>query len=210
MVTAIGEVMREAYKRGWITARDGNVSVVSNGNFYITPSGVVKHQIHPDGVSKYRNITPNTTEYGNVYWGKFNPSIETEMHWKVHQLSTRTCKSVVHLHPTYTIALMYKLVGHKKNVGLPFGDELQKIAAEFPELRRYTQVGKIADFSEPGSRNLAEDVQKAFVSEDGMVYDIVGMHRHGVTAFGKNPWDAFEHIERLEHISQIYLASGVL
>lgn len=27
MLTAMGDVMREAYRRGWITTRDGNVSV---------------------------------------------------------------------------------------------------------------------------------------------------------------------------------------
>ena len=32
--------------------------------------------------------------------------------------------------------------------------------------------------------------------------------QHGVCAVGKHPWDAFEHIERLEHICQIALASG--
>ena len=31
----------------------------------------------------------------------------------------------------------------------------------------------------------------------------------GVAAVGANPWDAFEHIERVEHIAQIVLASGV-
>jgi L-fuculose-phosphate aldolase len=41
-------------------------------------------------------------------------------------------------------------------------------------------------------------------------YDVVGQDRHGVCAIGMNPWDAFEHIERLEHICQIALASGTL
>jgi len=39
--------------------------------------------------------------------------------------------------------------------------------------------------------------------------NIVGQEQHGVCAMGKHPWDAFEHIERLEHICQIALASGV-
>ena len=39
MLTAIGDVMREAYKRGWITTRDGNCSVrMKNRPFlYSTP-----------------------------------------------------------------------------------------------------------------------------------------------------------------------------
>ena len=39
-------------------------------------------------------------------------------------------------------------------------------------------------------------------------YDIVGQANHGVCAIGPNPWDAYEHIERLEHICEIVLKSG--
>jgi hypothetical protein len=48
-------------------------------------------------------------------------------------------------------------------------------------------------------------------TRDGNVrkFDIVGQKNHGVCAVGKNPWEAFEHIERVEHICQIVLASGV-
>ena len=56
MLTAIGDVMREAYKRGWITTRDGNCSVrMKNRPFlYITPSGVRKTIIHPESVVKIK------------------------------------------------------------------------------------------------------------------------------------------------------------
>ena len=41
MITAMGDVMRRAYDKGWITTRDGNVSVKRSDTdiFYITPSG---------------------------------------------------------------------------------------------------------------------------------------------------------------------------
>ncbi|NDG80128.1 MAG: class II aldolase/adducin family protein, partial [Synechococcaceae bacterium WB8_1B_057] len=42
-----------------------------------------------------------------------------------------------------------------------------------------------------------------------IAYDIVGIKGHGVVSIDTTPWRAFEHIERLEHISQIVLASGV-
>jgi L-fuculose-phosphate aldolase len=34
------------------------------------------------------------------------------------------------------------------------------------------------------------------------------MDRHGVVAVDTSPWRAYEHIERLEHICKIVLASG--
>jgi L-fuculose-phosphate aldolase len=39
-------------------------------------------------------------------------------------------------------------------------------------------------------------------------YDIVGIKGHGVVAIDVTPWRAYEHIERLEHICKIVLASG--
>jgi len=39
-------------------------------------------------------------------------------------------------------------------------------------------------------------------------YDIIGIKGHGVVAVDSTPWRCFEHIERLEHICQIVLASG--
>ena len=44
MLTAMGDVMREAYKRNWITTRDGNVALRRKDSnvIYLTPSGVGK------------------------------------------------------------------------------------------------------------------------------------------------------------------------
>jgi L-fuculose-phosphate aldolase len=41
------------------------------------------------------------------------------------------------------------------------------------------------------------------------IYDVVGQAAHGVCAVGKDPWAAYEHIERLDHICEIVLKSGV-
>ncbi len=36
MLTAMGDVMREAYKRNWITTRDGNVAARFKGSNTVT------------------------------------------------------------------------------------------------------------------------------------------------------------------------------
>ena len=56
MLTAMGDVMREAYKRNWITTRDGNVAVKkkSSGVIYLTPSGVRKTLICPEMMVKMK------------------------------------------------------------------------------------------------------------------------------------------------------------
>lgn len=184
MLTAMGDVMREAYKRGWITTRDGNVSVKMGKKFYITPSGVRKYVIHPEHIvsTEIMNDKPiGINQYA---------SIEADMHWLVQK--QKGVKAVVHLHPTHTIAAMHR------------GFDLQKLASQFIELRRYTKVGPTVPILAPGSKDLAVMTADAI---DG--FDIVGQAAHGVTAKATNPWDAFEHVERLEHICQIVLASGV-
>jgi L-fuculose-phosphate aldolase len=45
-------------------------------------------------------------------------------------------------------------------------------------------------------------------AEGNISYDIVGIKGHGVVAIDTTPWRAYEHIERLEHICKIVLASG--
>ena len=48
------------------------------------------------------------------------------------------------------------------------------------------------------------------LQKDGILsYDIVGQSNRGVCAVALDPWAAYEHIERLDHICKIVLISGV-
>ena len=193
----MGDVMRRAYERGWITTRDGNVSVKRSGSdiFYITPSGWRKTIIHPEHMIKVELTPAGLTILDN----HAKPSGELSMHAKLLRFRKYTT-SVVHLHPTNIIAAMYA------------GVDLQTLAAEFPEVSRYTKVGPSVPVLPVTSHELAEATHEAFtqfktVGTNKLKYDIVGQKNHGVCAIGKNPWDAFEHIERLEHICEIFLKS---
>ena len=194
MLTAIGDVMREAYKRGWITTRDGNCSVrMRNRPFvYITPSGWRKTIIHPEHIVKMKikkgNLVLNPSD---------RPSGELWMHWNLLKDSKKT-RSVLHLHPTYTLAAMYR------------GWQLPDIVRNFPEVFRYTKVGPNVPKLDALSEELAGQTYEKFCGNDdcSLMYDIVGQECHGVTAIAANPWDAFEHIERVEHICKIVLAAS--
>jgi L-fuculose-phosphate aldolase len=63
----------------------------------------------------------------------------------------------------------------------------------------------------PITQELADACVKniGYDSVDGSIkYNIIGMDRHGVIAVDTSPYRALEHIERLEHICKIILASG--
>jgi len=196
MITAMGDVMRRAYEKGWITTRDGNISLRRKGQdiFYVTPSGWRKTIIHPEHMIKVKLVPTGVVIMNN----HAKPSGELEMHSMLQRHHKKT-RAVVHLHPTNILAAIYA------------GWDLQAIAAEFPEVSRYTKVGPSVPILAATSYELAQGTFNAITERDTnrVKYDIVGQANHGVCAIGPNPWDAYEHIERLEHICEIVLKSGV-
>jgi ribulose-5-phosphate 4-epimerase/fuculose-1-phosphate aldolase len=209
MLETICDTLVEAYRRNWITSRDGNVSIRHHDrdHFYITPSGVRKQTMQPDQFKKIGIMHQPVDRYS---WAdlpytdisaNLKPSGEIPLHFglqkKMGQHSDDV-RVVVHLHPTYCIAAMHA------------GIDLSTISEAFPELNRYTKVAKNVGDVPPISQELADRChENLWLRKDGTIgFDIVGIKGHGVVAIDTSPWRAFEHIERLEHICQIVLASG--
>ena len=205
MLETICDIMVDAYKRNWITSRDGNVSIRHHDrdHFYITPSGVRKQTLQPDQFKKIRIV-------GSMLWeeqpytdisANLKPSGELPLHLglqrKMGQHSDEV-RVVVHVHPTYCIAAMHA------------GIDLSTISDAFPELNRYTKVapnvGDVAPISQELADRCHENLQ--LDNKGNIAFDIVGIKGHGVVAIDTSPWRAYEHIERLEHICKIVLASG--
>jgi L-fuculose-phosphate aldolase len=218
MLETICDVMLDAYKRNWITSRDGNVSIRHHDreHFYITPSGVRKQTLQPDQFKKILIKSPltwNETGTGLLAerygWkelpytdisANLKPSGEIPLHFGLQRemgQHSGEVRVVVHVHPTYCIAAMHA------------GIDLSTVSAAFPELNRYTKVAPNVGDVAPISQELADQCHKMLqLDKDGNIaYDIVGIKGHGVVAIDTSPWRAYEHIERLEHICKIVLAS---
>jgi L-fuculose-phosphate aldolase len=209
MLETICDTLVEAYRRNWITSRDGNVSIRHHDrdHFYITPSGVRKQTMQPDqfkkiGISRGSHATPVAIDlpYTDIS-ANLKPSGELPLHFGLQKEMGQhkdDVRVVVHLHPTYCVAAMHR------------GIELSSLANDFPELSRYTKVAKNVGDVPPISQELADRChENLWLRKDGTIgFDIVGIKGHGVVAIDTSPWRAFEHIERLEHICQIVLASG--
>ena len=120
------------------------------------------------------------------------------MHWNLQRDSKKTL-TVVHVHATHIVAAIYA------------GVDLQAMSAEFPEISRYTRVGRTVPALPALSRELADVTAECMgLHKDGTLeFDIVGQANHGVCAVAADPWAAYEHIERLDHICEIVLKSGV-
>jgi L-fuculose-phosphate aldolase len=205
MLETICEVLVDAYQRNWITSRDGNVSIRHHDrdHFYITPSGVRKQTLQPDQFKKIRIV-------GSMLWeelaytdisANLKPSGELPLHLGLQRKMGQhidDVRVVVHVHPTYCIAAMHA------------GIDLSTISSAFPELNRYTKVAPNVGDVPPISQELADRCHENLKLDDrgNIAYDIVGIKGHGVVAIDTSPWRAYEHIERLEHICKIVLASG--
>ena len=214
MLETICDTLVEAYRRNWITSRDGNVSIRHHDrdHFYITPSGVRKQTMQPDQFKKigieqgYYDQPPQLyyaskeLEYTDIS-ANLKPSGELPLHFGLQRAMgqhSNDVRVVVHLHPTYCIAAMHA------------GIDLSTISEAFPELNRYTKVAPNVGDVPPISQELADRCHENLKLDNAgnIAYDIVGIKGHGVVAIDTSPWRAFEHIERLEHICQIVLASG--
>ena len=209
MLETICDTLVEAYRRNWITSRDGNVSIRHHDrdHFYITPSGVRKQTLQPDqfkkiGFSKGSHVSPIAIEehYTDIS-AKLKPSGELPLHFGLQRemgQHSHDVRVVMHLHPTYCVAAMHA------------GIDLSTVVNEFPELSRYTRVAPNVGDVAPISQELADQCHHNLqLDKNGNIYyDIVGIKGHGVVSIDTSPWRALEHIERLEHICQIVLASG--
>jgi ribulose-5-phosphate 4-epimerase/fuculose-1-phosphate aldolase len=217
MLETICETMVSAYNRNWITSRDGNVSIRHHDrdHFYITPSGIRKQTMQPELFKKIKIIkTLSIGELKNEYLYDYKelpytdisknlrPSGEIPLHFGLQKelgQHSDDVRVVMHFHPTYTVAAMHK------------GIELNRLVKEFPELGRYTKVAPNVPDVPPISQELADEtINRLDVNKNGVIaHDIIGIKGHGVVAIDTSPWRTFEHIERLEHICKIVLASGV-
>ena len=189
-------MLQEAYKKNWITTRDGNISFKFSGSnkFTITPSGLRKQELREGDLIE--------VEISDLSWKQLNnfnlkPSGEIELHYEIlKSVDTDIC--VIHLHPTYTISAMYA------------GFNLSNLAKSFPELSRYTNVGENTENVPPLSKDLAIQCKSKLTYNKSLskfTYDIIGIPNHGIVSIGNNIYKAFEHIERLEHIAKIAILS---
>src|SRR5574343_774910 len=133
-------VMRRAYEQGWISTRDGNVSVAMTDRrgFLVSASGVIKHALVP---TQFVFVAADQPPAPDAYP---RPSGELELHRRLQVHFASRNLTVLHLHPTHIVAALY--AGHR----------LAELSAGFPEVTRYTRVGPDVPALPATSDELAE------------------------------------------------------
>jgi L-fuculose-phosphate aldolase len=171
------EAGKRAYARGYVAAKDGNISVrVDAKRILITPSGVSKGYMKADGLVL---VDMN----GRIISGTKKPSSELLMHLQIYK-ERNDIQSVCHLHPPYATGFAAA------------GIQLDRYILTEAEIA----LGKIPliEYAPPGTEELAKIIiphlkdSKAFL-----------LANHGALTVGTDIFDAYCNMETLEHTAHI-------
>ena len=183
---AIVECGRISYERHLMTSNDGNISVrMDDGLILITPSGISKGRLNTDDL-----IVVDLE--GCIISAKADrrPSSETPMHLEVYK-QREDVRAVVHAHPIFATTLTVS--------GLEFPVDL------LPEVLLTLGNVPITTYATPSSHEDAV-VIRPFVKE----HNALLLCQHGSLTYGKNLDEALIHLERIEHVSEIYYRAKML
>ena len=177
-------LLNRIYEKQFTTTSGGNLSIKdSEGNIWITPSGIDKGALTEQDICK---VLPDGTVIG-----KHVPSVELPFHKLVYQVRPDV-GAVLHAHPPALVS--YSLVRKVPDINIiptPY-----EICGE---------VG-IADYEVPGSIELGENIAKEI--KKGL--NVVIMDNHGVVTCSENLFDAFKKFETLEFAARLNILSSSL
>ncbi len=185
MRAEIAEVCRRLHARNLLAAADGNVSYrLSNQEILFTPTGKNKNYLRPEDMAV-------VTLENQVLSGA--PSGERLMHLEVYRACPEA-RAIVHAHPPTAIAW---------TVARP---ELTELPAEgLSELILAVGSVPIAPYARPGTSAMGE-VLRPFLPKSRVIL----LARHGALSWGEDLEEAYNGMERLEHIAGILKSAVAL
>lgn len=185
---AVVECGRVCYGRGLMTANDGNISTrLGEDRVLITPSGLCKGRMD-------ENDLLIVDLDGNLTWvhprRKFTPSSETPMHLEVYRQRPDVW-AVIHAHPVFATALTV--------AGVPFpADVLPEVALTLGDV-------PTSRYATPSSHDDADAIRELVHSHDAVL-----LRQHGALTLGRDLDAALTHLERIEHVAQVYWRARML
>ena len=184
-LSSICDVCRRLHARNLLAAADGNVTVLlADGRIAITPSGVAKAGLRPADLAY---LDPD----GTVLSGR--PSSERLMHLAVYRACPEA-RAVVHAHPPTAIAW-----------SLAFPDQAALPGDALPELILAAGSIPIVPYARPGTAAMGGNLAP-YLPEHRLLI----LARHGALAWGESLEEAYNGLERLEHVCQILTSAQIL
>lgn len=185
----IGERLSKAGKRlheqGLVIGSSGNISarIPSTETFLIKPSGVRMGFLKPEELVL-------VDLQGKKIRGELNVSLETPMHAAIYR-ARRDVQAVVHTHPPTATAF-----GIAKTEVLPLQIEMFML---------FSNGIPVIPYEAPGSKALAETVQKKIAHCDALI-----LENHGIVTVGSTIEAACDLNEMVEEAAKIQFLVTIL
>ncbi len=183
---AIVECGRVCYERRLMTSNDGNISArLDPERLLITPSGLSKGRMQPEDILVIGldgdPLSPKE---------KRKPSSETPMHLEVYRQRPEV-RAVIHAHPLFATALTV--------AGLEFPNDI------LPEVLLTLGEVPTTAYATPSSHEDAEAIRPFIRHHDALL-----LRQHGSLTVGRDLEEALIHLERLEHVAEVFWRARVL
>lgn len=177
-------LINRVYQKGLTTTSGGNLSILdSEGNIWITPSGIDKGSLTPADICR---VLPDGTVIG-----KHKPSVELPFHKLVYETRSDV-SAVLHAHPPALVS--YSLIREIPNVNI------------IPTPSQVCGKVGIAEYEVPGSDALAQRI----VAEIKKGLNAVIMENHGVITCADNLFEAFKRFETLNFAASVGITASIL
>ncbi len=186
-IVRIGKLMHE---RNLVAAGDGNISArIDSQRLLVTPSGFSKGFLNPDQLL----VVGMDGRKAGANFGPardLTPSSEIRLHLECYR-QRPDVHAVIHAHPPYAIACT--LAG------------LSLAKCTLPEVVYDLGTIPTAPYATPTSPEGPQMVHDLIPQ-----YDAIMLDRHGSLTVGKDLWEAYMRLERVEHSAQVTLAANTI
>jgi len=196
---------KQFYDRRWMYGTAGNLSVKVNQSpleIAITPSGAHKGSLKPTDLIHLKDKGDGKLEPQVKKGAELPiPSAETAIHQAIHQ-TLPGCGAVFHVHPVHA-TLLSALVGnpqHRQTLEIEWFEMLKCLGIGEGE------IGMLPIF--PNWQDIPKVAQEVhqYLLQTPNAPPAILLYNHGVTAWGRNPEQARNHLEAVEYVCEyLYL-----
>ena len=181
---AIVDICHKVYEKGFVSAYDGNISVITeNKSILITRSGVCKGDVRESDIMEINFA-------GDIINGKGKISTEYKIHLYAYA-KRPDVNAVVHCHPAYATAFAAAGKGLTEPV--------------FPEVLLTLGKVPLCKYSTPSTDELPLSMEPYIDYAWALLFQ-----NHGAVTFGKTLRDAYYKMEKLEHAAKTLFLARLL
>ncbi|OGO21306.1 MAG: hypothetical protein A2Y54_04460 [Chloroflexi bacterium RBG_16_51_16] len=183
---AVVECARICYDRGLMVSNDGNISIrLNETSIMITPSGLSKGRLQEQDL-----VILDLSGVIQKLTSKLKPSTETPMHLEVYK-KRPDVHAAIHAHPVFATSLSV--------AGLEFPNNI------LPEVLLTLGEVPTTKYATPSSEEDALAVRDLIRDHDAIL-----LCQHGSLTVGKDLEDALNHLERIEHVAEVFWRARAL